>query len=182
MSASSAAPRSSGDGTQRRQMLRLGRRTWAILLALLTFLGVTLRIMSTVPRLTVQPTEQTSLESPFLVPLRVRNEGLLSARSVTASCSIEAVKFEGNIAIAGEAQARFETAGSVNLEPDEAKRFTCSMVSGTAQVQTASISAVVRYRPWLLPWHQERSFRFVAFKDSNGLWRWTEPPISESAE
>jgi hypothetical protein len=169
-------------GMQGRRLFRFGKRTWAFLSALLVLVSIVLRYISASPKPVVYPIEGFAAESPFRAPLMVTNQGDLAARGVTVDCSVVEVRLEGNIVATGEPEARFDTPGSDDLNPGEGRTFTCSMITGPAQVESARISTVVSYKPSILPWHQERAFSFVAGRDKTGSWRWVEPPMNQPKE
>jgi hypothetical protein len=54
-----------------------------------------------------------------------------------------------------------------------------SQISGIAN--EADMAVIVSYRPWMIPMHQKKPFRFVATKDGSGKTYWRSWPINEPA-
>ena len=47
----------------------------------------------------------------------------------------------------------------------------CS-IGPPVQLSAADLSIVVSYKPWILPLPREKIFRFIARKQTNGLFYW----------
>ena len=65
-----------------------------------------------------------------------------------------------------------------NLGMDE--RFTISPSDAIDGANAADIAIIVSYRPWFLPFHLKKMFRFVTIKQRDGKLYWRSWPLNES--
>ena len=59
------------------------------------------------------------------------------------------------------------------------ERFTVALTDFFDKAIAADIALIVSYKPWFVPIHREKIFRFVTFKQADGHSYWRSWPIDE---
>lgn len=177
-------PKSTGRQARRQRRRQRRRRRKLVAAFLLTALGVfgslaTLYVFF-LPRLAVGPSSSLSPSSPFATPFVLTNDGYLPIYDVDFSCVPYSIA-------RSTGELRFENVEMIGptphprvVESGEKVTTTCYVMfdfeSGT---DSADVSILVRYKPFGIPWRQEKRFRFAAMRDSSGNPHWFPKALSE---
>jgi hypothetical protein len=155
-------------------------RFGSILANVAVALGIVTGYLALVPKVSVVQTLPLNPIDPFSTPFIVSNEGPFGINGIEIVCHLKYVESE---------HAHFNDfnvwAYGLNqqLDPGQRDSADCifSDVFGLPHgdiVTTADITMKARFRPDFLPWKQNRYFRFVAQKGSDGHLYWFPKAMS----
>lgn len=164
------------------------KRTLQTSLAVRIFLGLctTLALLIFVPRPVVSPaaspTDQRNLMS---VSFEVSNTGLTPLFDVSAYLCVGQLggpTTTPNREFIPIFLSRFTMPhwAHHNLWMDERFAITGTELLG-GPLAWGDIAIAVTYKPWILPLHREKLFRFVSYRESDGSVRWRSWPLGEKA-
>jgi hypothetical protein len=122
------------------------------------------------------PIESTNL---FTAPFVISNDGILPINSVTFYVIIRnAVNKFGGTVIAKNGKGMQPISHLIpTLQPGE--KTTTGIPNPFGDIVSGDIDLVVTYRPLLLPFEQEKVFRFGGSKESDGKLVWRHRAASE---
>lgn len=163
-------------------------------LAVATVVGGAAAVVTFLPRIIVEASEPFELSTDPPITFSVANTNVIPLEDVKPLLGLCGVGFNFGEPTS-PTKAPFQvcnsrTTGIISpttwqhsrLDMDE--KFTAAWddaVHNHTQgvVDYADIIITVLYRPWFLPWHSEKTFRFVARKLSDGKMHWFSQPMSD---
>ena len=158
------------------------KRHWRLLLSFVgliaTALGIASGAAAFLPRITVEAGEV--VESLNEAPFTIKNIGLLPLKDVSPMvgiCELSPIGSSG-----GSCNGLLGTRWNVVewraqwLAIDEAYTIRIDQLIGFP-LESAEISIAVQYQPWIIPWTQEKQFRFIGHKERNGKYTWRARPL-----
>jgi len=166
------------------------------MIAALSFVGTVVGLyVEVVPVVSVSPPSSgSSSQDPFTKPFVVNNEDSFSVYSVKATCGfpagIEGVTKSGGTTLepgkpaGAEADFRFDSFSTDELESQEHRPFTCGTISNiTLSGQFGSLSRcwvtiIVEFKPIkFIPRFSSHKFSFEAGPQEDGYFHWSEIPL-----
>ena len=142
----------------------LRRWLWGALLGTCTIVGC---LVIFLPRVAVSAREPVDSAWPLTAPLTVRNTGFIPLEDVSASLAMgQMVTNNGPIDRKSVPTfgAQFALPGYWTghyLSMDESFEVVPDTLFHFPNVTFADIALTVTYRPWLMPFHREKTFRFT---------------------
>ena len=164
------------------------RAIWKIALGgisgALALTGGVVAVLTLLPRISVTPSDPVDPSNTFSAAFTISNNNFIPLRHVTASLGIGEIQPVGRPLDLSSAYARqgglvSKAWADHSLDMDD--KFTITpndLLQHITGPREASITIVVDYQPWVLPWPLEKKFRFATHKQSNGNLYWYSIPES----
>jgi hypothetical protein len=143
-------------------------------------------ILTFLPRISISPSDPPDLQDIFSASFTITNTNFIPLRDVSASVAA------GNILL-GDSPPNVKTRSNEfnlrlqipdwtnhNLDIDEKFAITPQDVINFPKSPSsiyADIGIVVTYKPWFLPFHREKIFRFVTHRQNDHLY-WYSAPVN----
>ncbi|MHB8527047.1 MAG: hypothetical protein ACYDD2_12920 [Candidatus Acidiferrales bacterium] len=148
-----------------------------LFLGAIAVVGFLIAVHTLWPRVTVQSGAPLKTSDPFGTTFVFSNVGPLAVMDVQFSCKMDFEDANQNI-FANNTE--FNRAYSVSrLSPNDETTVGCNFPSDgfqsfvtSAPILRADATINVSFRGSFIPWRTERSFKFLAAKDSNGEFHW----------
>lgn len=146
-----------------------------------TAIGLFLAVYAFASKISVTSSESLNPSNPFATPFIIRNDSLLSLKSVTIKCGLRDVKCQGAYFDNCYSQTRLPPIPC--LKTNEPTTFLVPFPLRGFPVLSADIDIIVSYKPlWFplwLPLKRQKVFRFSTCKSSNGTLHWIPRATSE---
>jgi len=157
--------------TARRDLAPRHKRVLTGILALSTVIGAVAALLMFLPRLSVTVNDPVDPSNAMSASFTITNSGLIPLWDVGAvfvvryiSASPQGVSLT-SAALNGTRFLRPDWLGhTLNLDD----HFTIAPSDLVSWATEGDVSVAVVYRPWILPIHCERTFRFITHRESNG--------------
>lgn len=168
------------------------RRSFHPVRAAVTILGViasVIALLALLPRPLVTPSDPVDPNNVFSAAFTIANTNFVPLDDVNVLLGV------GEIVPSGASPALRPTPGFIPdftsrlafgawqhhvLEMDD--RYTVSLADsfdfGKTGPRWADIAIIVSYKPWILPFHREKAFRFITRKQTNGQLYWFRCPLT----
>jgi hypothetical protein len=159
------------------------RRIVSLVLQALGIWGVFITIwVAFTPRVFVYPRVSLDPNNPVFTYFAVRNEGYLSVRDVTVSCSAKYLILPGGTTVIGlgDYTNRFSDPKQVARVIAPGVEYSVLLpLSGLEhnKFENMDIAIVLSFRPIRWWWPRETLHRFVSTQGENGEWHWLQQPI-----
>jgi hypothetical protein len=151
-----------------------------ILLGICTLVGGAVVFL---PRpMVLPPSVPLDQKDQFSVSFDVSNSGYIPLTDCTASLGVGQITTQGahlDPKFIPTFESRLVMPAWQNHKLSMDERFTIVLSDILRPVESADIAIIVSYKPWILPIHREKMFRFVTFKQTNGHQYWRSWPIDE---
>jgi hypothetical protein len=142
-------------------------------------------LVTFLPRFSVTAGEIVDSQNTFSASFTIANLGFIQLRHVQANLGLGAFKssslglldpkanytYKPELAASEWAIPRLNMDQTFTFTPDQVFRYT--VVNDPLQ---ADIAIIVSFQPWILPWKQEKLFRFKTYKQTNGNLYWYAVP------
>jgi hypothetical protein len=161
--------------------------SWRLLAAISVLMTIIGTVYAFSPRLSVSSSSPLDPSAPFSTPFTISNDGYISVHNVGFKCSIRKIALaydQGRVpSIIGDYEPygpRLVGPIASTIAPEEKFTAFCPWpFSNNTTVDEADIAVVVEFRQGLLPWHQEKRYRFKTVKDPGGKLHWLPQPVKE---
>ncbi|MGO8952084.1 MAG: hypothetical protein ACLP1W_19250 [Rhodomicrobium sp.] len=159
--------------------------------ALVATVGFVAAAVTFLPRVTVDPEGSLDPSSPYPISFRITNTGIIPLSDVQPILGI--CEFVVDIPkrmvdrCNGPLQSKLvpfpASIWHVNrLAMDEKYSIRLDdflKIASSATFGGANISIIIEYRPWILPLHREKEFRFITRLESDGKLSWLSRPVDK---
>lgn len=164
--------------TLRSRIVRIGGPAVALL-------GALAAAATFLPRVSISPRDPVDPTNPFSASFTVTNTGLVPLNDVGVRIALGEIIAEP---LPFNPPKRFELGSGGfdrigwlhhTLEIDEPYTVPVSMfgLGKGERLSGADLAIVIRYKPWFLPWHRDKAFRFQTYRQSNGGLYWYSVPM-----
>ena len=159
------------------------KRFWRWIELVAKFLGLYLSIVGSYyafsPKLSAIPYVSLDPSNPFATPFEVRNNSILSIRSIKITGHIRNLIDARNNKVINVGFERTIPPIPV-LNDGEATTFLIPYAIGhPAPITYADVEIIISYRPVLLPYRNEKHIRFSTGQSEDGSLHWLPRAISE---
>lgn len=160
-------------------------RVVALLSGAATLLGVIMAALALLPRVSVVPSDPVDPSNPFSASFTITNNNFIPLGEVSAWLGTGQVVTQPKKPSPGwipNWQTRISKSEWKNHKLTMDERFTVTPadvvgLGPSASLEYADIAIIVVYRPWILPLHREKVFRFDTRRQTNGLLYWYSKPV-----
>ncbi len=161
----------------------LGRWLWGVVLGTCTIVG---GLVIFLPRIAVSAREPVDSAWPLTAPLTVRNTGFIPLEDVSASLAMGQIA-TNNGSIDRESIPTFGARFALPkywtgryLSMDEAFDVVPDTMFHFPNVTFADIALSVTYKPWFMPFHREKTFRFTTVRQGGRIF-WVSESLGRPA-
>jgi hypothetical protein len=158
------------------------RQVWGTILAVATLIGVPAALLTLLPRITVTPSDPVDPANSLSASFTIANNNFIPLRHVTAYVSVGQIVSTGHDLdpsfIPGFKNRLFlDRWQNHYLGVDEKFTITPNDIIHKDQASDADIAIAVEYHVWILPWSNEKTFRFRTERQSDGKVYWYSAPM-----
>jgi hypothetical protein len=154
---------------------------WRSILASATLIGGFAAVVTFLPRISIVASDSADPSNPFSASFTIKNTNIVPLSDVSASLGIGQVEttgahpdpqfipsFESRLIMPVWQHHDVSMDEGFTITPGDLFKFPNPNVS----VSFADIAIVVEYKPWFMPFHREKVFRFVTHQQTNGRLYW----------
>ncbi len=157
----------------------------AIVLGLATIVGGIAAALAFLPRVTVVPSDPVDALNPFSASFTITNTNFIPLQDVSICLGMGQIatfpaQIDPNLTPTFESRLMIPQWKNHDLRIDDNITITIVdliNVTSPANLNGADIAIIVSYKPWILPFRREKIFRFLARKQTNGLFYWYSHPL-----
>jgi hypothetical protein len=161
---------------------------WSIIAGISVLMTILGSIYAFSPKITVTPMSPSYPADPLTTRFVIANDSYLPVYAVTLIC--DANKIHGakmtDPSVTKDGQGlniggfKVMNARPISeIDPGEKTTVDCIATPADQPPDWARVDIVVQYRPALLPWYQERRFRFRTEKKHDGQFVWIPQSLAE---
>lgn len=165
----------------RRDLAPRHKRVLAGILASSTVMGAVAALLMLLPRLSVTVNEPVDPSNAMSAPFTITNSGFIPLWDVGAELVVRYISASAQgVTITSTAPngTRFLRPDWLGHRLNMDDHFTLAPSDLVSRATEGDISIAVVYKPWILPFHCERTFRFISHRESNGYNYWFAVPPS----
>jgi hypothetical protein len=148
---------------------------WTVFVGIATIVGLVVALLAFLPRVTVTPSDPVNSSNPFSAAFTIQDTGVVTLNDVSTYVGLGQILTNGakvdQIVPTFGSRLTMTPAWQNHTLPMDATLTITPMdvfvripAFPVRQTTFADIAVVIKYKPWIMPFHREKVFRFVTIR------------------